>query len=786
MFPLLLLLGAVAGLHADLHPHKIFLQTTVPEKISSSNAKKDPENNVAYVITIEGRPYFVHLKKQSFLSSTSVIYSYDKDDAQHSEPLLDQMDCNYNGYVAGFPNSLVTLSTCSGLRGTIQFKNISYGIEPLEAVSGFVHMIYEERSDNTNIPLLGENDTYSWFENSQYQVRKSSERTEFTRLFPRYLQMHIVVDKNLFVYMGSDIKAVTQKVIEIIGLVNTMLTQLKLTVVISSIEIWSNKNKISTLGLPDNVLFRFLEWRNDHLNLQQHNIAYLLAFKKHPTFTGATFSGSVCDKNYAAGIALYPEGFSLESYTAMIVQLLGLNLGLTYDNTDTCYCSGDVCTMTPKAVYSGGIKDFSTCSLDEFKYFASRYGLDCLRENPFDMPVYRQAQKKICGNGILEGDEECDCGTKENCTHKSCCDPASCKLKGNIVCGSGECCTKDCKLKPVNTPCRKPTDECDFAEFCNGKDPHCVPDTYAHNGRSCDSGGAFCYNGICRTFVKQCRNLVGGDSRGGSFACYEEINSRTDRYGNCGRNFCPFGDLLCGKLVCAWPHKTFISRANLSVIYAHVLDETCVSTFRPHHALSEPGKSLSVSTYYRPEDRDDTFVEDGSVCGPDMFCVRMSCREVRFHINSTCVASRDCNLHGICNNFNHCHCDKGFYPPNCKPRKGEFGSIDDGHMIKTGKSYLEGRHVTLQKHQFRLIFYVSLPVFIITVAVLITQTKLRKLCYRGETENLYQKKAAVTASYPPVRGYLLIINNEIEFLGGPASPPWPVLKEGLWWPHTSM
>lgn len=59
------------------------------------------------------------------------------------------------------------------LRGTLQLKNISYGIEPMEAVSGFVHMIYEEKYDIV-VPLLGETKTYS-YNNIYYHIRKSSE-----------------------------------------------------------------------------------------------------------------------------------------------------------------------------------------------------------------------------------------------------------------------------------------------------------------------------------------------------------------------------------------------------------------------------------------------------------------------------------------------------------------------------------------------------------------------------------------------------------------------------------
>uniref|UniRef100_A0A8C8YSC3 Disintegrin and metalloproteinase domain-containing protein 5 n=1 Tax=Prolemur simus TaxID=1328070 RepID=A0A8C8YSC3_PROSS len=685
MFLLLALLAGLGGLHAD--PHKTFL---------------------------------------SFLSSTSVVYSYDNNDVQHSKSLLVQMDCNYNGYVAGFSNSLVTLNTCSGLRlGMVQFKNISYGIEPLEALSGFVHMIYEEKSDNTNIPLLGDNDTSAWFNYLPYPLRKSSERTEFTKLFPQYLEMHIIVDKGLFDYMGSDIKTVTQKVIQIIGHVNTMLTQLKLTVVISSIEIWSNKNKIPTTGHPDNLLFRFSDWNYMHLKPKSHQITYLFVFRKHPTYIGTTFPGRVCDKNYAVGVALYTDGLSLESYTVIIVQLLGLNLGLTYDNTDICYCSGDVCTMTPKAVHSRGIKDFSTCNLDDFKYFASYNGLHCLQNNIPDTPVYKQA-KRICGNGLVETGEQCDCGTTQNCTHKSCCNPSFCTLKKNAVCGSGECCSQDCKIKPLDVLCRRSADkECDFNEYCDGANSYCVPNTFARNGQTCDSGTGFCFSGMCVTFDRQCESLVGKGSKGAPFACYDEINSKTDIYGHCGGKYCNFVHLLCGKLVCTWPHRTLISRPNLSVIYAHVRDDICVST-------NLPGTKFVKGSL----DRDETFVKDGSMCGPDMYCWQYQCKEVRFLIDyKACHSATNCNGHGVCNNFNHCHCEKGFAPPDCEPQKEGFGSVDDGHKIKAPKSSLEERQITPHKYKFQLIFYIFMPVLVIIMAVLIKQKKIRGRCYREESES---------------------------------------------------
>ncbi|XP_077887376.1 disintegrin and metalloproteinase domain-containing protein 5 isoform X1 [Ictidomys tridecemlineatus] len=732
MLLLVVLLTGLGGLHAGRKSHKSFLHTTVPERISSTDAKHDRENRIAYIITIEGKPYFVHLKKQSFLSPSSLIYSYDKNGTEHSEPLLAQMNCNYNGYVAGFINSLVTLNICSGLRGIMQFKDVSYGIEPIDALSGFIHMIYEEKSNQINIPHSGKRVIYAESDESPHEGKKAIPKDEYaSSLFPRYLELHIVVDKNLFDYMGSDVKTVTQKVIHVIGLVNTMLAQLKLTVILSSIEIWSYKNKISTVGAPENVLFRFLNWKHDNFKFH-NNISYLFAFVKHSASVGITFPGKVCENNFDAGIALYSEGLSWESFAVTIVQLLGVTIGLDYDNSAHCYCSGETCTMTPKAVYAAGIKDFSTCSVDNFKYLTSKHGLSCLEKNPFDMPVRVEAQRKICGNGIIEGTEECDCGTSKNCTHKDCCDPSSCKLKPSAVCGSGECCTVQCKIKPANILCRKSFDSfCDFKEFCDGKNAYCVEDTFSRNGQECDSGRGYCFDGICRSFDKQCQNLIGSDSRGGSFACYEEINSRIDRFGNCGPDVCRFPNTLCGKLVCTWPHKELISRANFSVIYSHVRDQICVSTYP---AGRKPAHD-TLTTYKTPEDRDETFVEDGTMCGPDMYCERMQCKEVRFIIDeSVCNATRNCDNHGVCNNFNHCHCEEGYTPPDCAKKAGGFGSVDDGHEIKmAGKSADRGPGSS-QKQYFQVSMYVSIPLLIITIALLINQDKIRKQCFREESE----------------------------------------------------
>ncbi|XP_006253384.1 disintegrin and metalloproteinase domain-containing protein 5 isoform X2 [Rattus norvegicus] len=729
MFLLLLLVVHLNGLQAGQHPQKTILQTTVPEKISSPDVETDPENHMAYLITINENPHFIHLKKQSFITSTAVSYTYDRQDVRHSQSLSSLKNCNYNGYVAGFPNSIVSLTVCSGLRGMIQFENVSYGIEPVETLSGFIHVIYENTNQQAKIPDLGENQTYSWSDELDYQFRSNMKKSGFAVLRPRYIKTDIVVDKKLFDYMGSDTRVVLQKVIQIIGFINTMFSKLKLTVLINSVEIWSKENRIDFPEAPENLLVQFLHWK--HKYRPQH-ISYLLAFVEHPASTGALYPGNLCKPIYGAAIALYPKGLSLESYSVIVLQLLSIGIGLTYDNADSCHCTGDVCLMTPKAIYSGGVKDFSTCSLDDFKYLSTQ-DLECLQ----DLPMERQKKKpsrprRICGNGILEMNEQCDCGTLKNCTHKKCCDPMSCRLKSKAVCGSGECCGQDCKVKPVNVLCRKSKNECDFEEYCNGNDAYCVPDTFARNGQYCDSGQAFCYSGLCMTSNNQCMNLLGKYVRGASFACYEEFNSRNDRFGNCIRKFCSFENSLCGKLVCTWPFKRLLMKDNMSAAYGQIRDDLCISLYKGGRPLK-----TTLSTYSDMSERDETFVKDGTICGPDMFCLETQCKETRFLVDfQQCNTSRDCNDHGVCNNFNHCHCDKGYNPPYCESVKGQFGSIDDGHKyyIDEGKSAKQQNRGIHPKQQLQLILYITLPLIMIISAVFIKQSKLSRLCGRERSE----------------------------------------------------
>ncbi|XP_028922457.1 disintegrin and metalloproteinase domain-containing protein 32 isoform X1 [Ornithorhynchus anatinus] len=719
---LALLAGLVAGPLSGLDSKEKFLQITIPKKILSNTSDDAKLQHVSYVITVGETPYTIHLQQKIFLPENFVIYMYNQEGALHSGSSHIETHCHYQGYIDGFPNSLATINTCSGLRGILQFENVSYGIEPLGSAAGFEHLIYQVNNENTDLGLLAENNSAIVSNVLTYKGLLSVEsQPDFSPLFPRYLEMHIVVDKALYDYMGSDTLTVTNKVIQIIGLVNTMFTPFNITVVLSSLEFWTDKNKISTTGEADELLQRFLTWKHDYLVLRPHDVAYLLIYQDHPHYVGATFPGKMCIANYAAGIALYSRSITLETFSVIIAQLLGLSMGIAYDDTRNCHCSGTICIMDPEAVRSNGVKTFSSCSFGDFENFISKTGVECLQNQPHLNPLYRSS---VCGNKIVEQDEQCDCGNPIECKDNNCCDPSNCKLKPEAQCAHGLCC-KNCKIADQGTECR-PTahSECDVTEFCNGSSQYCQPDIHLLNGKLCQEN-FMCFEGECRSLDSRCQAIFGKGSKNAPFSCYEEINAHQDRFGHCGDfqtkraryKACSWRNLQCGKLICTYPSRKPFFQENGAVIYVFVRKTVCITIdYRLPFTVMDP-----------------MLVKNGSDCDVGRVCINASCVESRFLLQEAKDCAAKCNGHGVCNSKKNCHCSPGWAPPDCRNQgQGRGGSIDNMLFWKYGKVNVHTSE-DIRKNKILIGFYIGLPLLIVIIIGFIKWNDLRNWCSHEES-----------------------------------------------------
>nr|XP_021154595.1 disintegrin and metalloproteinase domain-containing protein 32-like [Columba livia] len=362
--------------------------------------------------------------------------------------------------------------------------------------------------------------------------------------------------------------------------------------------------------------------------------------------------GQACWREASGAVAVLQGTVTLESFSILLAQMLGRSLGIGYDRSPACRCPAPVCVMSPQALHSSGAKAFSSCSVADFAQFL-RHNRDC----PFIRQVLPQLSYRgatVCGNGVVDPGEQCDCGTAESCLLDNCCTP-QCTFKPGVKCSVGLCCEK-CQLKRQNAPCRPPADaQCDLPELCDGSSASCPPDLYVQDGHDCERGTGYCYKGRCRSPDLQCQRLYGRGAKNAPSACYEEVNSQQDRFGHCGNDPksgykpCSWPNLACGKLVCTYPNRIPFKRVKGAIIYAHVQEHLCVS----------------FDFMRGPTVPDPLLVKDGTKCGPAEVCINGTCHPHSV-LKYDCNAQEKCNGHGVCNNEKNCHCDPGWKPPYCK------------------------------------------------------------------------------------------------------------------------
>nr|XP_021488862.1 disintegrin and metalloproteinase domain-containing protein 1a-like [Meriones unguiculatus] len=353
---------------------------------------------------------------------------------------------------------------------------------------------------------------------------------------------------------------------------------------------------------------------------------------------------------------------------ALMAHELGHNLGIQHDHP-ACTCDPKhFCLMHEKISKDSG---FSNCSSDHFYRFLHDHRGSCLLDEP-----WRQSRKRrdaSCGDGVVEEPEECDCGP--NCEHHPCCE-STCTLREGAECSEGLCCYK-CTFRKKGTLCRPVEDVCDLPEYCNGKSQHCPANSYQQDGTRCDRI-YFCSGGWCRNPDKQCTRIYGYPARSAPEDCYIAMNTKGNRFGNCGHppspnlgyETCTDEDVFCGKLVCTDVRYLPLVKPQHTLLQVPYGDDWC----------------WSMDAYDMTDIPDYGDVQTGTFCAPNKVCVEYICTDhVVFQYD--CKPQEMCHGHGVCNNFKHCHCDAGFAPPDCSS-PGNGGSVDSGPVGKPAERNL--------------------------------------------------------------------------------------------------
>uniref|UniRef100_A0AAQ4PGN3 ADAM metallopeptidase domain 9 n=1 Tax=Gasterosteus aculeatus aculeatus TaxID=481459 RepID=A0AAQ4PGN3_GASAC len=444
-----------------------------------------------------------------------------------------------------------------------------------------------------------------------------------------YVELLLVVDNDRYNYLNKNETAVRDEMVHLANFVDSIYKQLNVRVVLVGLEIWTQQNQISTDGGAGEVLSRFTQWREKELvPRRRHDSAQLILKKSFGATAGMAFVSTVCSRSHGGGINVF-IGNNIASFASIVAHELGHNLGMNHDDGRSCSSSVEACIMNSGAT---GSINFSKCSADDFEKMMLLTGGSCLLNVPRPDEAYSAPS---CGNRLVDVGEECDCGTQKECEEDPCCEYHTCKLRPGAQCAYGECCYK-CQYLPGGSVCRASTDECDLPEYCNGSSSLCQIDVFIQNGHPCRTHQAFCYNGKCQHYDGQCQAIFGSKAKAAPEICFKDVNSKGDRFGNCGyHNYgykkCESRNALCGKLQCS----------NVQAVTVFGIEPSIIST------PIAGGKCYGVDFMLGSDVPDPGMVNEGSKwAGPNHVCVNFECSSVDA-LNYDCDVEKKCHGHGV-------------------------------------------------------------------------------------------------------------------------------------------
>lgn len=659
-----------------------------------------------FEISLGDKTFILDLELNRNLISDRFVEVIFDDNDQRVKTKVHPERCHYHGTIRDVAGSDVVLQTCNGLKGMFSSYDTTYYIEPHildEGDQPEMHIVYKHE-DQKDIPVTkcGHNHTES--DDDHHHTDPIDERMEIRfqdgtiektaksmydkllkrkkrsgnentprsyneNLSTRYIELYIVTDKTAYERYGSNITAIRSRTLECANIVDSIYKYMNVRVVLVGVEVWTASDKAVISVDHHASLDNFCAYKAASLPQAtiDHDVAQLI--------TGFDFTGSVagyapvesmCSSDRSCGVNM--DFSDIKATAQTMAHEMGHNLGMNHDDGRSCgtchYSKG--CIMGAVSGPNDDPMAWTQCSVDDIN---SNTWM-CLTE----LPSTNFA--KMCGNGIKEEGEECDCGTEAECpTADPCCQTTGCKLKPSSDCGEGPCCL-NCQFKAEGTLCRSNATDCDVEEYCTGTQSGCPADNYKADGTVCTVGGSesYCYTGQCRTHTTQCEYLFGSNASIADNFCYDNLNVRGDQFGHCGETStdvfatCAAGDVLCGRVQC----KVIGAEDEVSL--------PVIGTSKSGTLFTSTITKNGVVTVYKCNGGDADFgkdsaspgmVADGTKCGTEKMCIKQTCKsfaDISNGIGPDCpvVNGQMCAGRGVCNQDNKCICSGNYdYGTGC-------------------------------------------------------------------------------------------------------------------------
>nr|XP_011753390.1 disintegrin and metalloproteinase domain-containing protein 21-like [Macaca nemestrina] len=631
---------------------------------------------LSYSLRFGGQRHVVHMRRKHLLWPRHLLMTTQDDQGalQVDDPYIPP-DCYYLGYLEEVPLSMVTVDTCyGGLRGIMKLDDLAYEIKPLQDSRRFEHVVSQIVAEpNAMGPTFRDGDN----EETDPLFSEANDSMN-PRLSPSLYSSHRgnikghVRCSNSYYRIYDNITTCSKEVVQMFSVIDSIVQNIDLRYYIYILTIYNSRDPapVNDYRYHSPILNYFRRTFFDTFRV--HSSTLLIKDAPHESnYEPRRYS-------FCTHLSLIHIGTLDRHYLLVAVittHILMRSLGVAYDYK---YCTCQRRTSCIMQRYPGMTDAFSNCSYGHIQNCFVSTGR-CIFEAL--TPVYNETMTTVlCGNLIVEGKEECDCGSFKQCYASHCCQ-SDCHFTPGSICHLGDCCT-NCSFSPLGTLCRPIQNICDLPEYCHGTTLTCPPDFYLQDGTPCTEEG-YCYHGNCTDRNVLCKAIFGVSAEDAPEDCYD-INLENHRFGHCTRartaiayEACALIDKFCGRLQCT--NVTHLPRLQEHVSF--------------HHSVRGRFQCFGLDEHRATDTTDVGHVIDGTPCADGIFCNNSQCNATITSLGYDCHPEK-CSHRGVCNNRRNCHCHIGWDPPRCL-RRGIGGSVDSGPPPRRTRSVKQSQQSVL-------------------------------------------------------------------------------------------
>jgi len=194
----------------------------------------------------------------------------------------------------------------------------------------------------------------------------------------------------------------------------------------------------------------------------------------------------------------------------------GIEVTLRYGAGTTCPSAASGTLLSTVSTNASGIFSgtFTAPATGSYQFYARFFGNSSFEvsNSTCQAITVNVAPTQVCGDGIVEGTEQCDDSNTNN----------------------GDCCSSTCQYESSSTVCRASSDACDIAETCTGSSATCPADSVRSNGYVCAVETGQCdADDTCDGTTKSCNEVYASSGTSCNDGLFCNIDETCNGAGAC-------------------------------------------------------------------------------------------------------------------------------------------------------------------------------------------------------------------------------------------------------------